>query len=243
MWTTLLIVAAVVSLEPIRIGLTVFMLNRPRPFAQLLAFLCGGFVMGFGVGLLVLFILWDTLLAGMNFSVAQVQIAIGLIVLGIAVVVATNVSLRKLIRRPQADVPVGAHPGRTAAEQAEPASLSALQKLSDPARRLLKSSSLWVAWVSGLGIALPSGDYTAALAVIAAARKPAAVQAGALLIFNVVAFALVEIPLVSYLLTPNKTRAAIAALGDWVQSRRRRDVAALFALAGCVMIAEGMIGL
>jgi Sap, sulfolipid-1-addressing protein len=243
MWTTLLVVAAVVSLEPVRIALTIFMLNRPRPFAQLLAFLCGGFVMGFGVGLLVLIILWDTLLAGVNFSVSQVQIGIGLVAVVISVMVATNVSLRKLIRRPKAGAPVGANPGSIATEQAEPNSLRGLQKLSDPARRLLRSGSLWVAWVSGLGIALPSGDYTAALAVIAAGRPALAVQAGALLVFNVLAFALVEIPLLSYLLTPNKTRAAIAALGDWVQSRPRRHVAALLALAGCVMIAQGIIGL
>jgi len=46
MWITILVLAAVVSLEPFRIGMTVLMLNRPRPMLQLLAFLCGGFTMG-----------------------------------------------------------------------------------------------------------------------------------------------------------------------------------------------------
>jgi putative Mn2+ efflux pump MntP len=42
MWITLLLMALAVSLEPFRIGMTVLMVNRPRPRRQLLAFLIGG---------------------------------------------------------------------------------------------------------------------------------------------------------------------------------------------------------
>jgi hypothetical protein len=64
----------------------------------------------------------------------------------------------------------------------------------------------------GLGIALPSVDYLAVLAVILASGAPPAPQAVALLTFNTVAFSLVEIPLISYLAAPDKTRALMAAL-------------------------------
>jgi hypothetical protein len=47
--------------------------------------------------------------------------------------------------------------------------------------------------------------------------------------FNVVAFALVELPLVAYLVAPDRTRARMAALNDWIRSRRRREVAVLLA--------------
>jgi Sap, sulfolipid-1-addressing protein len=67
--------------------------------------------------------------------------------------------------------------------------------------------SLWVAGVAELGIALPSIDYLAALAVILASGAAALTQVGALLMFNVVAFALVEVPLLAYLLAPQPTRA------------------------------------
>ena len=56
MWITLLVMAVAVSFEPFRIGMTVLMLNRPRPLLQLFAFLCGGFAMGVTVGLVVLFV-------------------------------------------------------------------------------------------------------------------------------------------------------------------------------------------
>jgi hypothetical protein len=58
-----------------------------------------------------------------------------------------------------------------------------------------------------------------------------------------VAFTVVGIPLVSYLAAPHKTRAFLAGLHAWLRSRRRRDVAALVATAGCFLLAFGMSGL
>ena len=53
MWTTVLVMALAVIFEPIRLGLAVLMLNRRRPMLQLFTFLCGGFTMGIGVGLVI----------------------------------------------------------------------------------------------------------------------------------------------------------------------------------------------
>lgn len=116
-------------------------------------------------------------------------------------------------------------------------------RLPTQARCLAYGPSLWVAGVAGLGIALPSVDYLAVLAVIVASGAAATTQLGALLMFNVVAFALVELPLLAYLVAPDKTRARMAALNDWIRSRRRREVAALLAGVGCVLLAAGLVGL
>jgi Sap, sulfolipid-1-addressing protein len=241
MLTTVLIMGIAVIFEPVRIGLAVLMLNRPRPMLQLLALLCGGLTMGVGVGLTVLFILRATPLAGADgFTVPNVQIAIGLLVLLVAVVLATDISARQFTRGPFTRAAVGGDSGVGAIEPTPP---SGLEKLSTHARNLLQGSSLWVAGVSGLGTALPSANYMAAMAVILASGAAPAAQAGALLTFNVVAFTLVEVPLVSYLVAPDKTRAAMAALHSWIRSRRRRDVAAVVAAGGCFMLALGMSGL
>jgi Sap, sulfolipid-1-addressing protein len=94
-----------------------------------------------------------------------------------------------------------------------------------------------------MGIALPSVDYLAALAVILASGAAATKQVGALLMFNTVAFALVQIPLVAGLVAPDKTRAAMAALNRWIRSRRRAEVATLLAGVGCVLLAVGVSAL
>lgn len=239
MWPTLLVMAIAVSFEPVRIGLTVMMLNRPRPLLQLFAFLCGGFAMGMAVGLVVLFILRHTLSSTTHFTVPKVQILIGLLALLVAAVLATNISARRFLRGPLRGAAVG---GDAGADVVQPGPPSALEKLYIRTRHLLRGSSLWVAGVSGLGIALPSVDYLAALAVILASGAAPGAQAGALLTFNVVAFTLVEISLISYLAAPDKTRVFMAALYDWIRSRPRRDVAALLAVGGCFMLALGMSG-
>jgi hypothetical protein len=212
MLITVLVMALAVSLEPFRVGMTVLMLNRPRPLLQLLAFLCGGFAMGMTVGAVVLFIFRHRLTGSAYFTLPKVQIMIGVLALAGAAALALK--------------PRGG-PGRVAAQ----------------ARQLLNGRSLWIAGVAGLGIALPSVDYLAALAVILASGAADTTQVGALLGFNVVAFALVEVPLVAYVLAPGRTRSSMAALHDWIRARRRVEVATLLVAVGGVLLAVGIAGL
>jgi hypothetical protein len=211
MWITVLVMAIAVSMEPFRIGMTVLMLNRPRPTLQLLAFLSGGFAMGATVGLVVIFAFRPGLLGSAHFTLPKVQIVIGVLAVLMAAVVATGVM---------------------------PA-----PRLPAQARSLAYGPSLSVAGVAGLGIALPSVDYLAVLAVIVASGAAPSTQVGALLVFNVVAFALVELPLVAHVLAPDRTRALMTALNDWIRSRRRRGVAAVLAGVGCVLLVAGIAGL
>ena len=215
MWITVLVMAIAVSLEPFRIGMTALMLNRPRPQLQLLAFLCGGFAMGTTVGLVVLFVLRPRILGSAHFTLPRVQIVIGVLALLGAAVVGTKVLSRRF-KRPHA---------------------------ATRARRLLNGRSLWVAGTAGLGIALPSIDYLAVLAVILASGATTTTQVGALLMFNVVAFALVEIPLVAHLVAPDRTRATLAALYGWLRLRGRLGGAVLLATVGCVLLGVGFAGL
>jgi Sap-like sulfolipid-1-addressing protein len=213
---TVLLMAFAVSFEPFRIGMTVLMLNRPRPALQLLAFLLGGFVMGTTVGLVVLFAFRRILLGSTYFTLPRVQILIGLLFLMVAVVVAADAP-RRLGIRPST--------------------------FATPARRLMRGDSLSVAGIAGLSIALPSVDYLAALAVILASGAAVLTQVAALLMFNFVAFALVEIPLLAYVLAPEKTATSMATLHNWIRSRRRHEVAILLASIGGVFLAIGAVGL
>lgn len=222
MWITLFVMAVAVSLEPFRVGMTVLMINRPQPRRQLFAFLAGGFAMGTAVGVIVLFVLRPAL-GSARFTLPMVQIVVGAVVLVNAALVVTGLWGR----------------GREAASLAE----TRVGPLATRARRVLDGRSLWTAGAAGLGIALPSVDYLAALALIVASGAATAVQLGALMLFNVVAFALVEIPLLCYLVAPERTRAAVSALYDWLRSNGRRGVGALLAVIGCVLLGVGFAGL
>lgn len=225
---TIGVMAIAVSLEPFRIGMTVLMLNRPRPLLQLLAFLAGGFAMGLTVGAAVLFLFRRILLGSTYFTLPRVQILIGALALLAAAALAAKIAADRL---------GGPDPTPADDDRAGPGTLMTRT------RRLLDGRSLWAAAAAGVGIALPSVDYLAALAVILASGAPATTQVGALLMFNLIAFSLVEIPLVAYLLAPTATRGAMTALQEWIRSRRRLEVAALLAGVGCVLIAIGGAGL
>ena len=224
MWIPLLVMAVAVSLEPFRIGMTVLMINRPRPALQLLAFLAGGFVMGTTVGVIVLFILRPAL-GSAHFTLPRVQIVVGAVVLVNAALVATGLM------------------GRLRGTRTEGSPDRFSGPLATRGKQLLAGRSLWTAGVAGLGIALPSIDYVAALALIVASGAAAATQFGALVLFNVVAFALVEIPLLCYLMAPERTRATVMALHDWLRSNGRLGVSALLAAVGCVLLGVGFAGL
>lgn len=211
MWFTLLVMAGAVSVEPFRVGMTVLMLNRPRPVRQLAAFLCGGFLMGLSVGAVVVFLVGAHLSAAKDVTLPTVQIAIG----ALALLSALALAFTK---------------GR---ERTPPTWL----------RQPLTRPSLVWAGVAGLGIALPSVDYLAALAVIATAPATSATKVAALLMFNIVAFALVELPLLAYLVAPRRTYATTTAVHRWIRARSRREVAALLAVLGAVLLGAGLTSL
>ncbi|WP_310768095.1 GAP family protein [Mycobacterium sp. Z3061] len=229
MWIPILVMALAVSLEPFRIGMTVLMLNRPRPLLQLGAFLCGGFSMGVSVGLVVIFVFRRRLVASAHLTLPTVQVLIG----GLAVVVAAVLAVRVVVERFRPGRPVAGDPVERE---------TYVRRLHMWVRQLLTGRQLWVAALAGLGIALPSVDYLAALAVILASGAAAADQVGALLLYNVVAFALVEVSLLAYLLAPGTTRRSLTALNTWVGSRRRVEVAALLLFVGLVLIGAGVAG-
>jgi hypothetical protein len=229
MWITILVMAIAVSLEPFRIGMTVLMLNRPRPMLQLLAFLSGGFAMGMTVGLVVLFVLRRRLTASSDLTLPRVQLSIGGLAALAGAALAIKVAADRFRRtRQQQSLDSGREAG--------------LGKLRMWLLQLLNGGSLWVAVVAGLGIALPSVDYLAALAVILASRAAAMTQGAALLVYNVAAFTFVEIPLFAYLLAPEATRRTMTALNAWIRSRRRLEVAILLLTVGGVLLGIGVAG-
>jgi len=221
MWFPLLLMALAVSLEPFRIGMTVVMVNRPRPALQLLAFLAGGFAMGIAVGVVVLFVLRPAL-GSAHVTLPVVQIVVGAVVLLNAVLVAAG-----LFGRMRSVDTAGRVVGPVTAR----------------ARQFLDARSLWTAGVAGLGIALPSVHYLAALALIVASGAAGTVQFGALVTFNLVSFTLVEIPLLAYLIAPERTRAVLTSGYERVRAHGRHGFAGVLSVVGGVLVLVGVAGL
>lgn len=225
MWIVVLVLALAISLEPVRPTLVPFMLARPRPKTQLVAFFAGNFVSGLLAGLLMIFVFHHAPFIGNGADGAKVQIGVGVVALVIAAVMATNVSW----------------PRRTSRADGEKPERRALDRAADQWRAFLrKSSSPWLAGILGLGTGLPSVDYIGALVVIISSGASPLAQVGALVMFLVVGNAIVVIPIITLVAAPDRTQAWIARFQTWVRRRNRRQFAAIIAVVGILQVLIGL---
>jgi len=240
MWTTVVVLALALNLEPNRLGIIGLLFLRPHPIRQLLAFLSTSFLVSSSVGLIVLFVIDRGSILKGDFSGPIIQIGVGSLALIVAAVLFTNIPLPggrgKTADSPPAstgDPPDGSAP--------VPATgLGLVDTVTKRAGRLTQGSSLWFAAALGLGISLPSVDYIALLLVIGASGQPPTVQVTALFTFLFVANAVLLIPIVSYVIARQRTVRALENLRSWVLARSRRDYAVLLAIVGALMITVGL---
>ena len=66
MWSAVLVLSLVVAMDPVRIGITAFLISRLRPMLNLLAFWLGGMAAGITVALVVFLCLRELSLSAMR---------------------------------------------------------------------------------------------------------------------------------------------------------------------------------
>jgi hypothetical protein len=237
MCSAVLVLALVAAMDPVRIGIAALLISRPRPMLNLLAFWLGGMAAGIAAPLVVLFFLRDFTLSVMRVMVsavsspivAHIQVAIGL-----AVPIAALIAAR-VWTRPRAPVPAGGEASVLVRAPKTPTGSSPLS-----IRGQLEGGSLVMAFVAGLALATPPVEYLAAIIAILASGATAVGQVGAALIFTLVAFTVVEVPLISYLAMPAKTLAVVQRLNDWISARRRAIPVVVVGALGVLLLVTGM---
>ena len=235
MWTTVIILALALNLEPNRLGVIGLLLLRPEPIRQLLVFLGSSFLVNSSVGLIVLFVInRGSLLKGESSS-AIMQVGVGALALIVAAVLFTNIPMPGSKARAATAAAGAGEPGAIVSS-----GLPLVDNFTKRAGKLVQGGSLWFPAALGVGIALPSVDFVAMLLLIAASGEPPRVQATALFTFLIVANAVLLIPMISYLLAKERTVTALESLRSWVLARSRRDYAVLLAIAGTVMVTVGI---
>ena len=236
MWTTVLILAVALNLEPNRLGIIGLLLLRPHPIRQLLIFLCASFLTNSIAGLIVLYLAYRGSFLQGESSSAIMQIAVGAVALVAAAVLFTKIPLPGS-KRPVPEGPGGAPDG----SEAVPSSGMALvDNFTKRLGRLAHGDSMWLPAALGVGIALPSVDYVAMLLLIAASGEPPDVQVTALFTFLIVANTILLIPMIGYVVAKDRTVRVLEGLRAWVLARTRKDYAVLLAIAGALMTTVGL---
>ena len=233
MQLALLPLAIASAVDPALIAAVALMLSRQGAVRLLLAYFVGGLGVSLIGGLLILFALGA---AGLGQGSAGsespgVDIGVGVLLLAVAILAASGVGARQLkdLKARQE----ARSPGRPRARHGLGRARSVLD-------RVRSGDSPWVAWLAGVAWGVPGAFYLAALALIARSGEADAGKVGVTLLFNLIMFALVEVPLVAVLIAPDATRSWVRRLSDWMGANRRPLVALIAAALATYLVAKGV---
>ncbi|MBV9352769.1 MAG: GAP family protein [Mycobacterium sp.] len=251
MWGLVLLFALSAAQDPVRIGVMALLIARPRPMHNLLAYWLGLMATGYGAALAALFGLHDFLspVARVMTSVARhpavppTQIALGVVVISTAAMLAVRSSPRQVAHAavPGAATP-GGDPSPMMLQPNTPTGFSrmSLSSWSGLLQSMVEGRSLRMAFVAGLCTSTQVIECGAAMIAIIASGAAAGTQVSAALLFTLVAFAIVEVPLVSCLVAPAKTQVVVMRLHDWLRAHRRPISLLVLGMVGVFMLVSGV---
>jgi hypothetical protein len=252
---TMLVLALAMATDPVRLGVTLLLISRPRPILNLLVYWVGAMFVGVASAVVVLTMMRDfapALLQDLSNLVASpairhVQVVIGVLALLAAMLITTGLPARQRLGLQvpvpvpvpvEVPVPVGLA-GDPSSMLLQPRSPTGIALLLGRAKGALKGESLWVALAAGLGTGPAPLEYLVALVAILASGGDVGSQIGAAVLFNIVMQLVCEITLVSYLAAPTQTQAIIGHLNGWVGTHRRRILSFMIGVAGVCLVVAG----
>jgi hypothetical protein len=255
----------VLALDPLRIGLILLLITRPRPLQSLLAYWVGAMTVSVPYMLVPLTVLHVTPgfrpfaqhLATATFTSSNVrhtQIGIGVVTLLIAALMAVRFRARQRAYLstqggttstpvPDSNTPTAISQPLGRAHDAQTGRHPLGHVLHGRARVAWDNGSSWVSVVIGLASGPPPLTVLLVLTTIVASGAAIGTQVSLALAWVVGMFAVVEIILVSHVAAPAKTEAVLRLLHNWILAYRRQVLIAMIAVIGVAMVAYGMGGI
>lgn len=231
MWSTVLVMAVVAAVDPLRIGVVAFMLSRSRPVRLLLPFFLFAFTANVAVGAAVVFVFKNVTGDGGSNMPPGVEIGIGVVALMISVLSITGV-LERLV--------TSVRERRTAPGAASADSVPGLSKLPDGMQAALRGEAPWAAGLLGLINGFPTPYYLAAMAAALTSGAAVTEQMAAMVVFNLVGFLAAIIPIISFWVAPAATRSGVERIYEWMGIHHRLVVAVIAGAVGVYFLATGI---
>ncbi len=105
--------------------------------------------------------------------------------------------------------------------------------------RAVGRDSLWIAWAAGALYSAPGAYYLVGLALLAKQNVSTTTIVLVILGFNLIQFALIELPLLGLVLMPKRTRSLTERLNDWMTAHRRIVIVVLAGAIGAYLLISG----
>jgi hypothetical protein len=211
------------SLNPTLVAATTLMLMLPDPKRLMFGYLLGAMMTSITIGMVIVFALHNagTVRTTQHTINPVVDIALGALSLVIAAVLGTGRD--QPVRERRHEKQVGKAPPRW--------------------QRELSKGSARTTFVVGALLTLPGASYLAGLHQID--KLDYAVVPTVLLVigFNVIMLALLEVPLICFVVAPDWTPGAVERAKAWASRRARRAATVMSLLVGVTLVLKGIIGL
>jgi hypothetical protein len=220
-----LIFALLAAWNPLLLAIVPVMLVSAHPKRLMLGYLLGGYAVSITIGLVFVFASGgssaaDTTQQSIN---PTLNVVLGVVVLLIALVLALGLDQR--VRSDEGE--------------------KKDKKDKGPPRwkRALDKGSLSLAFVVGAVFTLPGGRYIAALQGVAELNFSTGGTVLAVIGVNLILLALVELPLLSFVIAEDWTPAAVDRTRAWFSRNGRHVVIIASAFIGVVLLVRGLLAL
>jgi hypothetical protein len=203
---------------PLLITIVVIVLRTSHPVRLLAAFLAGGLLATIAVGIVLVFTLENS--NAVSRDRGGLDPAMNITV-GVLALVAAAVVLRLDSRAQER------HRSKPRSSRTD---------------RFLENGKL--AFLAGLLLNVVPGLFPfVALKDIAEAGYPAAANIGLVVLFYVVMFALIEIPLAGYLVSPQRTVVTVGRMNSWLDRNAKQVGAFVLGAVGAYLVVRGLVQL
>jgi hypothetical protein len=217
--------ALAAAFNPTLVAASTLMMLLPNPLRLMLGYLAGALMTSITLGILIVTALDSSSATSTteNTIAPATTIALGTIALVAALVLSKGWGDERRARR----------------RRENPA------KPKGPPRwqRALSRGSARTTFVIGALLTLPGASYLAGLRAIDQLNYPTASTVLLIIAFNLVMMALLEVPMVCFVVAPEWTPAAIDRAKAWIGQRRRLLASRGLAVIGLLLIAKGLIEL
>lgn len=225
------ILALYAALYPALLAAVGILLSSPRRTWLLTAFLLAGMAVSIGCGIVIVILIHGSGAvrhSGSGWSWGT-DLAIGILALLLALGLATHAW--GWLRGWHAARRTGrGHPPKPETAEREPWS-----------RRLLAGGSTPLVIGAAVALNLPGAVYLVALKDIAAGHDAVPVEVAEVIAFNLIMFALAEIPWLGLLLAPERTEALVGRAIDFLAAHGNKIAIAVCLVVGVHLIVRGLI--
>jgi Sap, sulfolipid-1-addressing protein len=213
--------AFLAAVNPKLLGVDLLIIDNRRPRAMFLCFLAGGMGLSVTLGVLDVTVFEVDAIRTQSSSSATLDLVLGIALLTVGALVGTG----RVRRREKV------HPG------------DGKPKKESWAVRALREPHLVLAVVIGALSGTPGATYITALHHLVTGSYSTATEIAAVVVFNLIMFSPVIVPLVFLETRPEATRSKLRYLNEWISGHARQLIAGVLLAVGAYMTISGFVRL